>query len=558
MRKFELVGTAGCDDYGSFCRSVSKTTVGLTMAQQPRSAMIRYGAAFLAVILATLLRGLFNPILEGAGFAFFFVAVVIAAWYGGLGPSLLAVTLSVASSAIFFPDPPPKEGERALRVFVGLGTFFFIGVATAILSESMRAAQRRAEAQAEEAIAQREQMRRAEFALREADRRKDEFLAILAHELRNPLAPICTALEILRTPGADASANQLAKAVIERQVHQLVRLVDDLLDVSRIMRGKIELRPELVDLGSVFARAVETAQPIIESQRHELTVSLPPEPIKLTADPIRLAQVINNLLTNAAKYTEPGGRIWLSGEQDGNQVTIRVRDTGIGIPTEMLPQVFQLFTQVDSSVTRSQGGLGIGLTLVKSLIELTGGSVEAKSDGLGKGSEFVIHLPTTWVGKSSVTLPTFIAPPVELSTQYEILVVDDNADAAETLTTLLRFGGHEVHVVYDGPAALDWVQHHRPDIVFLDIGMPHMDGLEVARRIRSNFEMGNPVLVAVTGWGSEDDRRRTQEAGFNFHLVKPVTQELISQVLSELNRGSDSETNPSSEAENPNQVQIEP
>jgi PAS domain S-box-containing protein len=621
------------------------------MAHRPRPAWIRYGGAILAIAVAALFRFQLDPLLKDAGFTVFFIAVVIAAWFGGLGPSLLALISSLVVSGMFFASPPDDHEFPALRIFVGLGTFFFVGVLTALLSQSMRAAQRRAELQAEDALRQREQLqttlacigdavivvdrsgrltmmnmvaesltgwtsgeaigqplesvfrilneqtreavespvdralnegvivglanhtiliskdgterpiddsaapirdadgtvtgvvlifrdvtksRKAQLALREADRRKDEFLAILAHELRNPLAPICTALEILRTPAANSKAIQQAQEVMQRQVHHLVRLVDDLLDVSRIMRGKIELRPESIDLRTVVARAVETAQPIIDSQEHELIVSLPPEPVMLTVDPIRFGQIINNLLTNAAKYTEHGGHIWLTAEHVADQITIRVRDTGIGIPKEMLPQVFQLFTQVDSSVTRSQGGLGIGLTLVQNLVELNGGSVEAHSEGLGKGSEFVVRLPMPADGSASVLPQHHITRPIPASSKHRILVVDDNADAADSLTMLLKFGGHQVDVAHDGLTALDKAKLQTPEVVFLDVGMPRMDGLEVARRMRQLPETETAVLVALTGWGSDEDRRRTREAGFDFHMVKPVTHVAVDQLLAEV------------------------
>jgi signal transduction histidine kinase/CheY-like chemotaxis protein len=373
--------------------------------------------------------------------------------------------------------------------------------------------------------------RRSEMALRDADRRKDEFLAILAHELRNPLAPICTALEIMRTPAADAVITGRAKDVMGRQLQHLVRLVDDLMDVSRIMRGKIELRKETVDVRSIASRAIEAAQSVIDAQGHQLSLSLPSEPVLLTTDPVRLAQVINNLLTNAAKYTEPGGRISLEVATASGEVVIRVRDNGIGIPGEMLPQVFDMFTQVDSSASRSQGGLGIGLTLVKSLVELDGGRVEAHSEGAGKGSEFVVRLPSCR-GQVAVSHPAASEIAHHHVPKRRVLVVDDNVDAAETLATLLRLKGHAVDIAYDGPSAIEAANRHAPEIVFLDIGMPGMDGLAVASRLRSSPAVSpHPLLVAVTGWGQDEDRRRTERAGFDFHLVKPVSPIEVGQLL---------------------------
>jgi PAS domain S-box-containing protein len=375
-------------------------------------------------------------------------------------------------------------------------------------------------------------------ALRDADRRKDEFLATLAHELRNPLAPIRNALQILKMPRVDAATVERSRDMMERQVHHLVRLVDDLLDVSRVMRGKIELRREQVELATVVARAVETVQPLVDSQGHELNVLLPPDSLPINADPVRLAQVVGNLLTNAAKYTEPGGRIWLTAERNGMEAVLRVRDNGIGIAPEVLPRIFELFVQVDHAATRSQGGLGIGLTLVKNLCEMHNGSVEARSAGLGKGSEFIVRLPlsTSTVQRADGAAPGLASQSVSPS-GHRLLVVDDNKDAADSLAMLLRLQGHEVRVAHSGPAALEMTKTYVPHAVFLDIGMPGMDGYEVARRMRQQPSLENVVLAALTGWGQQEDRRRTAEAGFNHHLVKPPEQQAVAGVLSELKRG---------------------
>ena len=375
--------------------------------------------------------------------------------------------------------------------------------------------------------------------VREADRRKDEFLAMLAHELRNPLAPIQNALQIMRMPGVETSIAGKARDMAERQMHHLTRLVDDLLDVSRVVRGKVQLRPEVVELQSVVTRALETAQPVVQAYRHEVTVSLPSEPLWLKADPVRLAQVIANLLNNAAKYTEQGGHIWLAAGMEGTDVVLRVRDNGIGIPAEMLPRIFEMFVQVDRSIGRSQGGLGIGLTLAKSLVEMHGGGVEAHSDGPGQGSEFVVRLPFSSsrrrdeekILKAGGGQPT---PP-----SRHILVVDDNRDAAESLAILLGLLRQDVRVAYDGRTALEEARANPPELAFIDIGMPRMDGYEVARRFRQETELRDVTLVALTGWGQEEDRRRTQEAGFNHHLTKPADldnlQELLARPQSQVN-----------------------
>jgi signal transduction histidine kinase len=377
---------------------------------------------------------------------------------------------------------------------------------------------------------------RAQEALREADRRKDEFLATLAHELRNPLAPIRNSLQILRMPRLDAATVERTRDMMERQVQHLVRLVDDLLDVSRVMRGKITLHRERVELAPVVARALETAQPLIEAQGHELNVRLANESLLLEGDPVRLAQVVGNLLTNAAKYTEPGGRIWLTAHREDGEAVLRVRDTGIGIAPDMLPRVFDLFVQVDHAATRSQGGLGIGLTLVKNLVQMHRGTVEARSEGLGKGSEFTVRLPLTALnqeepGGGTSGQQALQAPP---PSGHRLLVVDDNRDAADSLALLLRLQGHEVRVAHDGRAALQLAASFRPEMIFLDIGMPEMDGYEVARRVRRQPGLGPVVLTALTGWGQQEDRRRSKEAGFDHHLVKPPEPKVLEELLNGL------------------------
>jgi PAS domain S-box-containing protein len=364
-----------------------------------------------------------------------------------------------------------------------------------------------------------EEIRKAEEALREADRNKNAFLAVLSHELRNPLAPLLHALTILKRPDADGATLVEARDMAERQVHHLARLVDDLLDVSRITHGKIELRQELVELSTAVARAVETAVPAIEGQRHEFSVTLPHEPVWLHADLMRIAQVLANLLNNSAKYTTPGGKISLEAEAVGGEAVIRVRDTGIGIPEAALPRVFDMFAQAAPADSRSPTSLGVGLRLVKSLVQLHGGSVSASSPGLGRGSEFVVRLPTVAAPLHRAVEGAQEAPP---SRPRQVLVVDDNADAASSLAILLRLEGHRADVAHSGPEALEAVARSRPDVVFLDIGMPGMDGYEVARRLRARHDPVAMKLVALTGWGQEHDRRLAQAAGFDDHLTKPV------------------------------------
>jgi len=374
-------------------------------------------------------------------------------------------------------------------------------------------------------------------ALKTADRRKDEFLATLAHELRNPLAPIRNTVDLLRARDSEIPELRRPREILERQVHQLTRLVDDLLDVSRITQGKVELRKERIDLASIVNGALEVSRSLIEQMGHRLTVSLPPEPIVMEADPTRLTQVLANLLNNAAKYTEQGGSLCLSAEVEGAQIVIAVRDTGMGIPAAKLPQVFEMFTQLDPAVDRSQGGLGIGLTLVKNLVEMHGGTVEAHSAGIGKGSEFIVRIP---LAPETPPAPQREAPPRrELSpavTPRRILVVDDNRDAVESLAELLTLFGHEVETAHDGMAAVRAAAAFRPEAVILDIGLPGLDGYEAARRIRDQPEGGGMLLIALTGRGQEEDRRRSKEAGFDYHVTKPLEIETLEQLLRETPR----------------------
>jgi PAS domain S-box-containing protein len=373
---------------------------------------------------------------------------------------------------------------------------------------------------------------RAEEALKEADRRKDEFLAILAHELRNPLAPIQNALSVLGHPHADADSVRDATRIAQRQVQHLTRLVDDLLDVSRIMRGIIELRLESIELATVISRAVETARPTIASGQHELTVSLPTTPVMLRGDPIRLAQVISNLLNNAAKYTPPEGKIGVSAWPEQGEVLIRVEDSGMGIAPDMVSRIFDMFVQGDNSASRAHGGLGIGLALVRRLVEMHGGAVSVQSGGPGMGSEFIVRLPLAIEAEGQAPFPTpATAPRGPALPKRRILVVDDNVDVATSLAMLLRMSGQEVLVVHDGLSALTAAESHRPDVVVLDLGMPGMDGYDVARRLRRMPETQKVLLVALTGWGQDEDRRRSAEAGFDHHLVKPVGFGVLEQVL---------------------------
>ena len=367
--------------------------------------------------------------------------------------------------------------------------------------------------------------------LRDDDRRKDEFLATLAHELRNPLAPLRNGLQLLRMPTGDRDAFEQTRTMMERQLVQLVRLVDDLMDVSRISRGKIELRREHVDLAAVVKSAVETSRPVIEQMGHELAVTLPDEPVIVDVDLVRMAQVLLNLLNNAAKYTERGGRIWLTAERQGSDAVVTVRDTGIGISAEALPDIFDMFSQADQALTRSQGGLGIGLTLVKRIVQMHGGAIEARSDGVGKGSEFVVRMPAL-VDAEDVVAETI--EPQAHATRLRILVVDDNRDGADSLAMMLRVLGNDTRTAYDGEEAVAVAAEYRPDVVLLDLGMPKLNGYEACRRIRAQPGGKSVVVIAQTGWGQEEDRQRSRSAGFDHHMVKPLDPVAVTTLLAEL------------------------
>jgi signal transduction histidine kinase/ActR/RegA family two-component response regulator len=370
--------------------------------------------------------------------------------------------------------------------------------------------------------------------IQEADRRKNEFLAMLAHELRNPLAPIRSAVQIMHLLRLDSPELNWARGVLERQVQHMVRLVDDLLDVSRITRGKINLQIEMVDMTTVVDRAVETCRPLLDAHKHDLSISLPPERLWVRGDPARLAQVVGNLLNNAAKYTKEGGRVCLTVAHEADQMVLLVQDTGIGISPEMLPHIFELFMQGDRSLDRSQGGLGIGLTLVRQLIELHQGSVQARSAGANQGSEFLVRLPL--VSQEQIPAPSAngASETPQGDVRRRILLVDDNVDGANGLAKLLEMNGHEVHVAYDGPTGIQAAKALSPDVILLDIGLPGMDGYEVARQLREQPDLKLVPLIAVSGYAREEDRERSKQAGFDYHLVKPLDPQTLPALFASL------------------------
>ncbi len=375
-------------------------------------------------------------------------------------------------------------------------------------------------------------MKRAEEQLREVDRRKDEFLATLAHELRNPLAPVRNAVGVLALKGFTDPTVEWARAMIDRQVKQLARLVDDLLDVARISQGKVNLRRERVELVEIIKAAVETATPLIEAAGHRLELTVPAEAIVLDADPVRLSQCVANLLTNAAKYTPSNGQISLVAKLTGRQIDICVTDSGIGIEADALRSIFEMFNQADRSLERAQGGLGIGLTLVRSFVEMHGGTIEARSAGLGKGSQFSLHLPVE--ATADVIPMPMVGQADTISPKRRVLVVEDNQDSADSIARLLQMVGHEVHCAHDGLSAVVAAEQWRPDLVLLDIGLPRLNGFEVAERLRALSGGDSLHIVALTGWGQDHDRQRSRESGFDLHLTKPVDAQQLFGILSKL------------------------
>lgn len=394
--------------------------------------------------------------------------------------------------------------------------------------EELRQARDRLEERVQERTAQIEELLRQ---LGAADRRKNEFLATLAHELRNPLAPILNSLRILDMAEGDPKIQRQAREVIGRQVGQMVRLIEDLLDVSRITNNKLHLRRERVELAAAIRSALETTRPHIDKAGHALAVRFPPDPVFVDADPTRLAQVFINLLNNAAKYTPAGGRIWLTVARQGGEVLVSVRDTGIGIAAEHLPHLFEMFSQADPALERSVGGLGIGLSLAQGVARMHGGEIEARSKGPGEGSEFIVRLPVAEAPSHGRPEPALAES--RRAPGWRVLVADDNRDSADSLSLLLSLDGYEVSTAHNGVEAVQAVASHHPDVALLDIGMPKLNGYEVARHIRDQPWGRDMLLIAITGWGQEDDKQRAQEAGFDHHLTKPVDLAELKRLLAE-------------------------
>ncbi|QRK11915.1 CHASE domain-containing protein [Archangium violaceum] len=448
-------------------------------------------------------------------------------------------TLTVAGRpwTLTFASLPSFE-ETASRVVVVPFTVtgVLMSLAFFFLSRAQVRARGAAERSADELRVALAERARVEAQLREADQRKDDFLAMLAHELRNPLAPVLTAVQLMERKLQSGLGTERERDVVERQVHHMRRLVDDLLDVSRVTRGKIHLQKRPVELVAAVGRAVESARPFAESREHTLRVELPRGPLWMEADPVRLEQVLSNLLHNAAKYSEPGGRITLTLTCEAGEAVVRVADTGMGIPAEALPHLFEPFMQVSRTLDQAQGGLGLGLTLVKRLVEMHGGRVEVASEGVGQGSVFSVRLPLLPAERIPAEPGDERLEPDVSEESRRVLVVDDNVDAAEMLGEVLEMHGHRVTVVHDGMAALECLDALQPEVIFLDIGLPGMDGYEVARRIRERAAGAGPRLVAITGYGQASDRKRSREAGFDAHLVKPVELDAVRALVADLSR----------------------
>jgi signal transduction histidine kinase/ActR/RegA family two-component response regulator len=510
-----------------------RQTTRTPIQQSVRGYAIAIGATAAVAAIRVAVSGTvgnFAPIVS------FTVAITIAAWDGGLGPGLLATGLSFLAADYLY-DPTHHTFEiDSVTSAVALGVLVFAGLLISLLCESLHGTRRRLEAEQELLRQSVELQRHMQEALAESDRRKDEFLATLAHELRNPLAPVRNAIHILRARLPPTPELQWARDVIDRQVTQMARLIDDLMDVSRITRGTFELRRERVALMEIVRLAVETSRPGIDASGHDLIVRIPSDAIYLDADVIRLAQVFSNLLNNAAKYTGPGGRIAITAERNSDSVAVTVQDSGIGIPSEMLAHVFEPFTQLDRSLERSRGGLGIGLALAKRLVEMHGGAIEAQSSGAGQGSRFIVRLPLS--EQQTAPQADAVSVPVPARGRNRVLVADDNYDSATSLSILLNDAGYDVRTAGDGAQALETAAQFRPDILLLDIGMPKLNGYEVARHVRRQPWGRNMLLIALTGWGGADHRQQTAQSGFDHHLTKPVDPAALTRLLASLTSGS--------------------
>ncbi|MBI5500704.1 MAG: response regulator [Deltaproteobacteria bacterium] len=494
----------------------------LRAPQPPRIPMLlRLLSAPVAVGLTAVLQELVEPEPHLAPYVFFFTAVALVSWLAGLAPGLLAVALAALAGNYLF-IPPFGEWSTGQNALVATASFLVSGGFVALLCSLFRTAFL-------DLDVAHDVQRRAEEALREADRRKTEFLAVLSHELRNPLAPIRNGIYILRRAPAGGEQARRALDVIDRQATHLTRLVEDLLDVTRIARGKVRLKPERLDLSALVRRTVDDHRASLAGRGVALVVAIPATATVVSGDPTRLAQVVGNLLHNAAKFTPPGGSVAVSlAVEDGREAVVRVRDTGVGIAPDVLPHLFQPFMQADATLDRSSGGLGLGLALVRGLVELHGGSSTAASEGPGRGAEFCVHLPLE-PGSAAACPPGEGAPAA--TARRRVLLIDDVPDAVESLRDALAIVGHEVEIAFDGPGGIAKARSFRPDAVLCDIGLPGMDGYEVARAMRAEPELHGVLLVALTGYASVEDAARALESGFDCHLAKPPDMAEIDRLL---------------------------
>ncbi|MDB6163236.1 MAG: chemotaxis protein methyltransferase CheR [Xanthomonadaceae bacterium] len=505
-----------------------------------QSRWFAYFVAASTSLIALLVRLQTPWLFEGATFMPFFMAILVSAWLGGLGPGLLATALCGLAGDWYLLDPVGAFGMSGRGQGLQLLLFAVLGVAMSVACQWLHNARDRASrmrADINELQRMEDNLRQLAADLSEAGRRKDRFLATLSHELRNPLAPIRNALELIKRANSNPDTIELARAAMERQLLQMVRLVDDLLDVSRITRDKLELRREIVTLQSVLDNAMEAAQPCIAEHGHRLSVSLPPQTVWLSADPARMAQVFSNLLNNAAKYTNHGGTLELIARLEADdEVIVSVIDNGIGVPRQEVAKVLEMFGQVDDSLERAEGGLGIGLSLAKRLVEMHNGRIDLRAAPGGSGTEVEVRLTTAMPPLRPH--PALPAPAAAADYQRRrVLVVDDNVDSAQTLAMVLDVMGHETRLANDGMQAVQIAQQFQPEVVLLDIGMPKLNGYEACRLIRAQPWATEVKMVAVTGWGQDEDRRRSKDAGFDLHLVKPLDPVEVERLLRKLEPG---------------------
>jgi signal transduction histidine kinase/CheY-like chemotaxis protein len=500
--------------------------VGKIDLDMRRTLLQRYGIALAAVAVATVCRFLSDEWVAGrVTYAFYLIATAFVAWRCGLGPALVTVGVGSVLGNYFFEPPGFTFSLDSAANQTSFAVSLTIGVVTAFFCESLR-------------LTARENARLYHEA-RQSDERKDVFLAMLGQELRNPMAPLRNALYLLETMGPHAREVEQLHRLIGGQVDQLIRLIDDLLDVSRITQEKIELRVESVELHSIVDATLNTVRPYISERRHDLLITLPTERVYLEADPVRITQVLINLLNNASKYTAPGGRIWFTAEAEKGTLTLRIRDTGIGMTAEERGRVFDLFEQGSDTVKQAKGGLGIGLTLVRSLVRLHGGTVEAASPGPGLGSEFIVRLPTTFGPRGDAVAAPVAAKPIRPpaagpGARMRVLVVDDVVATAGGMAAMLGLWNYEAKTCHDAFAALELVRTFKPDVVLADIGLPQMDGYQLTAEMRRIPSLRETVIVAVSGYGQESDRQKSKAAGFDRHLTKPVDPAELEALLADI------------------------